>query len=341
MGRQTIQKLLVIPILGILALALSLTAGCGSNTETLTIYSGRTSNLVGPILERFSQESGISIEVRYGNSADLALLIAEEGDKTPADVFFSQSPGAVGFLAEEGMLTPIGNDVLNLVDTRLRNKSGLWVGVTGRQRVLVYNSDQINKADLPSSVFDLTSQPFAGRVAIAPQNGSFQDFVTAMRHIESDERAQQWLCNMAESDAPLYPNNNSIVDAVSRGEVEMGLVNHYYNFRFLAEEPSLPSRNHLLSGTDVGALLIVSAATILQNSDNQLLANEFISFLLSEQAQKYFANETFEYPLVPGVEPAAELPPLESLELPDYDIEKLGSDLKGTAKLISDCGLIR
>ena len=315
--------------------------GCGGDDdEALTIYSGRTQNLVGPILEQFAETSGIDIEVRYGNSADLALLIAEEGDRTPADVFYSQSPGAVGFLAEEGMLTPIDSEVLELVDPRLRNESGLWVGVTGRQRVVVYNSDMIDESELPESVFETVDEPLAGRVAIAPENGSFQDFVTAMRQLEGEERAEAWLCGMSETDAPLYPNNNSIVDAVSRGEVEMGLVNHYYNFRFLDEEPSLPSRNHLLPGEDVGALLIASAATMIKNTDQPELADEFIAFLLEHESQSYFAEETFEYPLAPGVEPTAELPPLETLAIPEYDIEQLGGDLEGTAALISSCGLI-
>lgn len=315
-------------------------AACGGDRAALTIYSGRGENLVGPLLEQFAESSGIDIDVRYGNSADLALLLAEEGDRTPADVFYSQSPGAVGFLAREGLLEPIDGDVLDAVDQRLRNESGLWVGVTGRQRVLVYNRDLVEPSELPASVFELTETQYRGRVAVAPENASFQDFVTAMRMLEGEETARAWLCAMDANDAPLYANNNSIVAAVSRGEVEMGLVNHYYNFRFLAEDPQLPSRNHVFRG-DVGALLIVSAATVIADTDQRDEAQQFIEFLLSEDAQRYFAQETFEYPLVPGVAPAADLPPLASLDVPDYDIEQLGGNLRQTATLITECGLVR
>lgn len=324
------------------AVALLITACGGDDGDagSLTVYSGRSENLVAPLIEQFSEQTGVDVDVRYGDSADLALLIAEEGDRTPADVFFSQSPGAVGFLAEEGVLAPISPEVLALVDERSRNESGLWVGITGRQRVLVYNEEIVDASELPGSVFELTEERFAGRVAIAPENGSFQDFVTAMRHLEGDERAEEWLCAMAETDPPVYSGNSAIVDAVSRGEVDMGLVNHYYNFRFLAEDPSLPSRNHLFDGDDPGALLIVSAATVLERSDQPEAAEQLIAFLLGEEAQRYFAEETFEYPLVATVPPAADLPPLESLAVPEYDIERLGGDLRETALMIAECGLV-
>ena len=317
-----------------------LAAACGGDRAALTIYSGRGENLVGPLLKQFAASSGIDINVRYGNSADLALLLAEEDDRTPADVFFSQSPGAVGFLAREGLLEPIDESVLSTVDPRLRDESGLWVGVTGRQRVLVYNRDLVDPSKLPASVFKLTEAQYRGRVAVAPENASFQDFVTAMRMLEGEEAARAWLCAMDANDAQLYANNNSIVAAVSRGEVEMGLVNHYYNFRFLAEDPQLPSRNHVFRG-DVGALLIVSATTVIAGTDHRDEAQQFIKFLLSEEAQSYFAKETFEYPLVPDVAPAADLPPLASLDVPDYDIEQLGGNLRQTATLIAECGLVR
>ncbi len=325
----------------LLVAVLLVAAACGGDdeSEALTIYSGRNEELVGALFEQFTEETGIEVEVRFGDSADLALLIGEEDDRSPADVFFSQSPGAVGFLADKDLLTPIDEDVLARVDGRLRNESGLWVGVTGRQRVVVYNTELVDEAELPASVFDLTAEQYKALVAIAPQNGSFQDFVTAMRHMEGDEAAQAWLDAMAANESPTYPTNSAIVEAVSRGEVPMGLVNHYYNYRFLEEDPSSPTANHILPDGDVGALLMPATVSILASSANQEAAQAFIEFLLSQQGQSYFAEETFEYPLVPGVEPKADLPPLASLDVPDYDIERLGGDLETTAEMISNAGL--
>lgn len=181
-----------------LAAAIALAQG-GGQREALTIYSGRTENLVGPLLERFHAETGIPIDVKYGDSAELALLIDTEGARTPADVFYSQSPGATGFLASKKRLAPLPAELLARVDPRFRNRSGRWVGVTGRQRVLVYNRDLVSEAELPDSVLDLTDPRYAGKVALAPDNGSFQDFVTAMRQTHGDEATMGWLGAMADN----------------------------------------------------------------------------------------------------------------------------------------------
>jgi iron(III) transport system substrate-binding protein len=313
-------------------------AGCGGGRDALTIYSGRTENLVGPLLEQFSEETGIAIDVRYGDTNDLALLLSEEGDRTPADVYWGQSPGATDFLSERGLLAPLSQAVLDLVPERFRDRDGRWVGVSARQRVLVYNRDLVDEDELPDSVLELTEPRFEGRVALAPTNGSFQDFVTALRQLEGEQAAADWLRGMADNGARTYANNNAIVEAVGRGEVEMGLVNHYYNHRFLAEDPGLPSRNHQFAPGDVGGLLIPSSASVTASSDDTEDAERFIAFLLTEEAQEYFAAETFEYPVARGVPPAADIPPLSTLRPPDEPADRLG-DIEGTGRLIAESGL--
>lgn len=318
------------------------TAGCGvarGDDAELTIYSGRSEELVGPLLAQFNSSTGIPIAVRYGSTSEIALLIAEEGAGSPADVFLSQSPGATGFLLREGLLADIEAEQLQAVPERFRSPDGRWVGVTARQRVLVYNSDMVDEADLPDSVMGVTQPPYAGRVAVAPTNGSFQDFVTAMRQVEGEEATLEWLTALADGGAPTYANNNAIVEAVSRGEVPMGLVNHYYNARFLAEDPDLPSRNHVFPGGDLGALLLETTASIMATTDQRGDAEAFVEFLLSEDAQRYFAEQTFEYPLAAGVQAPAGLPPLDTLEVPNVDLAELGEGLERTTELIRDSGL--
>jgi iron(III) transport system substrate-binding protein len=312
--------------------------GCGGDRDALTVYSGRTEELVGPLLERFSEETGVAIDVRYGDTAELALLLGEEGERTPADVYWSQSPGATAYLADRDLLAPLPREVLDLVDPDFEDPEGLWTGVSGRQRVLVYNREQVAEPELPSSVFDLTDERYRGRVGLAPSNGSFQDFVTAMRDIAGEEAAAAWLRGMAGNDARTYANNNAIVEAAGRGEIDMGLVNHYYNYRFLAEDPGLPTRNHEFAAGDIGALVLPSSASVLAASDQPDEAQRFVAFLLSEEAQRYFADETYEYPLARDVPPAQGVPPLSSLRPPDEDPGRLG-DIAGTAKLIADSGL--
>src|SRR5918997_1534869 len=269
-------------------------ASCSDDGAAPAISSGRTQNLIGPLLEKFNKDTGIAIDVKYGDSAELALLLDEEGDRTPADVFLSQSPGATGFLAGKGRLGQLEAAVLDKVDRRFRNADGRWVGISGRQRVLVYNSEKVREAELPDSVLELTDDRFAGKVAVAPSNGSFQDFVTAMRQLEGEAATEAWLKDMVANKPRTYANNNAIVEAVSRGEVEMGLVNHYYNYRFQQESPGTPSRNHSFAGDDVGALVIPSTASVLAGTDKTEEATRFLHFLLSEESQRYFSDQTFE-----------------------------------------------
>lgn len=323
-----------------LSAAAVLTAACSEERDALTIYSGREEALVEPILERFAEESGIDIDVRYGDSVDLALLIAEEGRSTPADVFFSQSPGTVGFLETEDMLAPLHDSVLGKVDPSFESSEGDWVGITARQRVLVYNPEIVPESDLPDSVFDLTGERYAGDVGLAPTNASFQDFVTAMRLVEGDDAARDWLEAMAGNGNPTYADNSSIVAAVGRGEIPMGLVNHYYNYRALEEDPDAPSRNYTFPASDIGSLMIASTVSVLDSSDHKEEAAEFVNFLLSKEAQTFFSEETFEYPLVRGAEASEVLPPFDSLEAIHFDIDRLGGDLASTADMIADSGLL-
>lgn len=324
---------------GLVVLIGAVAAACGGGErDPLTIYTGRSETLVGPLLEQFSEENDVAIDVRYGDTNDLALLIGTEGDRSPADVYWGQSPGATAYLAQKDLLAPLPEGVRGLVAEEFEDSQGRWIGTSARQRVLVYNEDMVDEADLPESVLDLTAPAYKGKVGLAPTNGSFQDFITAMRDLEGEKAAADWLAGMKANDAQTYANNNAIVEAVGRGEIPFGLVNHYYNHRFLAEDPSLPSRNHEFEAGDIGALVIPSTASVLASSDKAEDAQRFIEFLLSKESQEYFASETFEYPVADGVAPADGVPPLEDLQPPSEDAEQLG-DIQGTGKLIAASGL--
>ena len=338
MPRRTLLALIVL-----LTLLLPACAGgtvlLGGSEEELVVYSGRGQNLIGPLLERYNAQTDTPVAVRYGDSSELALLLAEEGEHTEADVFLAQSPGAVAFLAEQDMLATLDRAVLDLVDPHFASASDRWVGLSGRPRVLVHNTELVAESELPESVFDLTDPAYRGRVAVAPPNGSFQDFVSAMRLEVGDERARAWLEGLVANDVRTYPNNNAIVDAVSRGEVDMGLVNHYYNYRFLEEDPSLPSRNAHFAPGDIGNLVIVSSVSMIEGTDKPEAAHDLIEFLLSPEAQHYFREETFEYPLAAGLEADPELPSLADQDLPSVNFDALGAELRSTVEMIDASGL--
>ncbi|MDX2342363.1 MAG: extracellular solute-binding protein [Acidimicrobiia bacterium] len=322
----------------VMVAAMMLVSACGgSDTESLVVYSGRTENLVAPLFEEFTASTGVSVEVRYGQSADLALLIQQEGDRSPADLFLSQSPGAIGLLAGDSLLAQISDTTLGLVDDDYRNSDGRWVGLSGRVRVLVYNSALVAESSLPTSVFDLVGAEYEGRLAVAPSNGSFQDFVTGMREIHGDEVTLDWLNGLEQNRTATYANNSSIVQAVGRGEVEMGLVNHYYNLRALAEDPGLESRNHYFD--DVGSLVIISAVGVMESSTKRTEAETLIRYLLEPSAQRFFSNETFEYPLASGSQPNSALAALEEIQVATHDFNGLSGGLARTTDLIAESGL--
>jgi len=311
-----------------------------SNGREVTVYSGRTENLIGPALEAFACETGTDVAVRWGSSTDLALLMSEEGDRTAADVFLSRSPGPVGFLESDSLLGVIDESVLDLVADESRSQSGTWVGFSGRKRVLVHNIDAVPPDDLPQSVFDLTEDRYRGRVAIPATNGSFIDWFTVFRDQYGSDTAAQWLNNMVDNDARFYPNNRSIVEAAGRGEIDMGLVNHYYQYQEAAASGDRHrAANHALADDDIGSLLIITAATITAGSENRQAANELIAYLLSEPVQSYFSERTFEYPLAAGVEPAEILPPLNALEIGTVDFDALGGGFEQSNRIIEQSGI--
>ena len=313
----------------------------GANGWQVTVYSGRTENLIGPTLEAFACQTGTDVSVRWGGSTDLALLLAEEGDRTVADVFLSRSPGPVGFLESRGLLGTIDSGVLGLVGPESRSRSDTWVGFSGRKRVLVHNIDSVVGDDLPQSVFDLTEARYRGRVAIPATNGSFIDWFTVFRDQYGTEAAARWLNDMVANDARYYPNNRSIVEAAGRGEIDMGLVNHYYQYQEAAAAGDRHrAANHDLADDDIGSLLIITAATITAGSGNTEAANDLIAYLLSTPVQRYFSESTFEYPLAAGVEPADMLPPLKALEIGSVDFDALGGGFAETIEIIEASGIL-
>lgn len=327
-------------------LAASGLAACGGADKPadkkITIYSGRSEAVVKPILDQFQRASGITVEVRYGDSAAMAAQLLEEGGRSPADVFLSQDAGALGAVAKEGLFATLPAEVLNMVPAPYRAKGGEWVGVTGRSRVLVYNVDQVSAASLPKSVFDLTGEQWRGKVGVAPTNASFQAFVTALRIQHGEDRAKQFLADLKANEAQIRENNVLIVSDVNDGKLAAGLVNHYYVFAKAKEAGTavdgLKARLHFFPDGDTGALVNVSGVGVLTKAGTDPDARALVDYLLGGQGQTYFAEQTFEYPLVAGVKTAAGLPALTTLEAPAIDLNDLDT-LQTSIQMIKDAGL--
>lgn len=326
----------------LLAVLLALTTAFTglSEAEEITLYSGRGRPLVDQLIRNFEAESGIKVKVRYGETAEMAALILEEGSRSPADVYYGQDAGALGALAEAGRLRKLPDAILRRVEPRFRSPEGLWVGSSGRARVVIYNTELVEEKDLPESILGFTDPKWKSKIGWAPLNGSFQAFVTAMRVKLGDDATAQWLKGIQANNPKVYPKNSAIVAAAGTGEIEVGFVNHYYLFRFLDDQgKGFTATNYFLKDGDPGALINVAGAGVLDTSANVAAAESFVAYLLSDAAQRYFSSETKEYPLIEGIAADPLLAPLSDIDTPDMDLGRL-SDLKGTLKLLQSVGVI-
>lgn len=346
-GARSLDRRSFLKFAGVAAIGAALGAGGFAlatnppfrSTAALTVYSGRGESLVGPIIQRFQQDTGITVQVKYGGTAELAATILEEGANSPADLYFAQDAGALGAVAREGRLEPIPSAILDRVEARFRSRQNDWVGITGRARVVDYNLFNVDPDDLPTAIGDFTDPAWGpGRIGWAPTNGSFQAFVTALRVLEGESGARTWLEGILANEPQVYPNNTSIVDAVGRGEVDVGFVNNYYLHRFQAENPAFPVAHHYTQN-DAGAMINIAGLGIVDTVRDRDAALTFIEYMLGEDAQRYFATETFEYPLTGGIRAVGPQRAISDIQTPDLDLNDLW-DLQGTLQLLQEVGAL-
>ncbi|MBP3191237.1 iron ABC transporter substrate-binding protein [Natronogracilivirga saccharolytica] len=323
------------------ALILLLLIPAHLTAQSLTIYSGRSKALVEPLIEKFEEESGIRANVRYGSSTQLAVAMLEEGRRTPADVFWAQDAGALGAVHRGDMLEQLPSSLLEMVPGQFHNTDGTWIATSGRARVMAFSKTRVDSSDLPESVFGLTDGKWKGRVGWAPSNGSFQSFLTSMRILEGDDATLEWLRAMKDNDAESYINNSALLQAVSAGEIDVALTNHYYLYRFRENNPDFPVDQTFFEAGDPGNLVNVAGIGMLKNARNEESARAFIQFLLEKENQQWVTDEVFEYPVHDEVTVAAGRMPLSDIrELsPTLDLDKL-SELDQTLNLLRRAGLL-
>lgn len=306
-----------------------------ADDETIVVYVGRDQELVEPLIDQFEEETGITVDARWGDTIELANQIIEEGDNVQADVFLSQDAGALGLLSRSGVTQDLDAEITDRVDSAFTSSAGDWVAVTARARVIAYDSSKIDEADVPTTVAELTDPEWAGRVGFPPGNAGFQAFVTGFRVAEGDDAARDWLQAMQDNDVQIYERNGPLADAINEGEVELGLINHYYWYPRTQEHPDgadMPLQFIFPEDGDPGSLVNVTGAAKLSDHD---AADEFIEYLLSEAGQQYFVDETSEYPVVAGIESPEGLPALETVQGPIENLDDL-DDLEATLALIDE-----
>jgi len=339
-------------LIAVLALFLVLPfAACTSNSgrpegEPLVIYSGRKSVLVDPLVERFTEATGIAVEVRSGSDAELLAALQEEGERSPADLFWANTAGALGVADEAGLLTQLPDSILSKPDGYVPS-SGLWAPITVRFRVMAYDPGRVTAEFLPASVMDLPDYAaFTGQIGWTPTYSSFQDFITAMIEIHGEEVTRAWIEGMKALEPKAYPSNTPMLEAMMAGEITVGLTNHYYVLRVIHggdgdidDDP--PIATHHFGAGDTGNLALVTGVGLLNTSSQSEKALAFLSFLLSEDAQSFAAETVREYPVARAATvPDYLLPFDEAVALgPEFDFDRL-RNLEGTLDLLREQGLL-
>jgi iron(III) transport system substrate-binding protein len=351
MSSQFLQRPFPLAALVVLTCLMACTGGEAPAPEgeaespgSVTVYSGRNESLLQPILDRFTETTGIAVKVRYGGTAELAATLMEEGPGTPAEIFISQDAAALAALTgaggEGGMLLSLMPATLDRVAPRFRDPEGRWIGLSGRARVVVYNTELTSEEALPKSLEAVADPRYKGTFGVAPTNASLQAHLAAFRVLAGAEALDALLAGIAGNDPEIYPKNSAIVEAVAAGEVEWGLVNHYYLWNYRKEHPEAPADNFTMTEGPAAGFVNMAAAGILRDTPQ---SRALVDFLLGEEAQRYFAEQTFEYPLAAGVEAAAALPPLTqfgSLEALEVDFAAAAAQLEETLTAIRSSGLL-
>lgn len=336
--RRVARGVLTIALLGGMLAAL---APAPLQAQDLVVYSGRSNSLVDPIIQRFQEETGLRVEVRYGGTTPLALAIQQEGARSPADVFWAQDTGALEALAKAGLFAPLPEGFDSNVLEPFRSQDGTWVATTARARVLAYSPERVSDEELPKSIFDLTDPKWKGRVGWAPTNASFQAFVTALRSRVGEEKTREWLLGMKANETKAYARNSPILDAIAAGEVDLGLPNHYYLLGMKKENPNFPVEQTHFEAGDIGNLVFVAGAGVLKSSKRQETARKFIEYLISSPIQADFTTRVNEYPVTVDAKPATTaLDPTGLGDVaPEVEFSEL-QDLDGTLELLRAVGLL-
>lgn len=306
----------------------------------LTVYiGGGEGGLYLDLLSKLeSRYDGFQVSHREYGTADGANTLINEGEATPADVFWSVDAGSLSAVANEGLTTTLPSNAVDPVPEAYHPNDD-WVGVAGRARAVPYNTERVSAGDVPSTVDEFPDvDAFGDSFGWAPTYGAFQAFVTAMRLLRGRQETKDWLERMLDAGVGEYNNEFLVADAVAGGDVTAGFANHYYALRVKASRPDTPLDLAFTSG-DAGALVNAAGAAVMGASDEQELAQNFVRHLLSAEAQEFFATRLYAYPMIPGIPPVGGLPSIEELDPPELDLTKL-SNIQPTLDLLREVGVL-
>jgi iron(III) transport system substrate-binding protein len=319
-------------VASVAAVSLVLTA-CGGDSEsasggdkpTLTLYNAQHEDLMKLMVDGFTKETGIKVQMRNGEDFELANQLVQEGSASPADAFVTENSPAMTLVDGKGLFATVGSEALSNVPARYTPSDKKWVGFAARSTVLAYNPTKVADGDLPASLLDLADPRWKGKLGIAAGGADFQAIVSAVLALKGEQATEQWLKGLKDN-AKVYQGNGAVMRAVNSGEIAAGVIYHYYWYKDQAEagDNSKNVKLHFFGHQDPGAFVSVSGAGVLKSSKHQDEAQQLVAFLTSEKGQKILADsDALEYTVGSGVPANPALPPLKSLDAPEVDVASL------------------
>jgi iron(III) transport system substrate-binding protein len=310
--------------ISILGLALAIPAAQAADPVSITLYNGQHKEIGDAIAKAFEAKTGIHVNVRKGSSNQLASQVIEEGDRSPADVIYTEESPPLNNLGELGLLAKIDDATLQVLPKEYVAANGTWMGVTARTRVVAYNPKLVDEKDLPKSVMDFAQPEWQGKVGFVPTSGAFQEQAVAIIKLNGRDAAEEWLTGL-RAFGKTYTNNMVALKAVENGEVAAVLVNNYYWYALKKEKGQLDSRLYYFADGDVGGLVTISSAAALKSSKHPKQAQQLLAYMASEEGQRVITRTTAEYPLHQGMESDQGLKPFNELRPPKITPADLGN----------------
>ena len=322
---------------GVLAASLGVQA---QDSEPLVVYNAQHVSLTQAWVNGFTKETGVKVILRNGGDSELGNQLVQEGKASPADVFLTENSPAIALVDAAGLFAPLDPATLAQVPANFRPAHGRWVGIAARSTVFVYNKKKLTAEQLPASMMDLTGPGCKGRWAASPSGADFQAIVSAMLEMKGEPATAAWLKGMKDN-VIAYKGNSTVMKAVNAGQIDGGVIYHYYYFGDQAKtgENSNNIAQHYFRNEDPGAFVSISGGAVLATSKHAKEAQAFVKWVAGKAGQEILkTGDSYEYAVGAGTQSHAKLVPLADLQAPKVEPANLNS--KKVSDLMTQSGLL-
>ncbi|HHA1838669.1 TPA: iron ABC transporter substrate-binding protein [Enterobacter asburiae] len=322
------------------SLFLSTQSVAADNNEGIVVYNAQHENLVKSWVDGFTKETGIKVTLRNGDDSELGNQLVQEGTASPADVFLTENSPSMVLVDNANLFAPLDADTLKQVPAEYRPAHGRWIGIAARSTVFVYNPEKLNEQQLPKSLMDLAKPEWKGRWAASPSGADFQAIVSAMLALKGEKATLEWLKAM-KANFVAYKGNSTVMKAVNAGQIDGGVIYHYYRFvdQSKTGENSKNTQLYYFKHQDPGAFVSLSGGGVLASSKHKAQAQAFIKYITGKEGQESLrSNNAFEYAVGVNAASNPKLVPLKDLDAPKVEPSTLNS--KKVIELMTQAGLL-